>query len=265
MLEDIATLTGGNVVSTDKGMRLDKFNMDWLGSATKVTVGKDTTTIIDANGFEEAIKGRVDEIKAQIEDTVSPYDKEKLQERLAKFMGGISIVHVGGQTELEMKEKKDRVEDALHATKAAIEEGIVPGGGIALLKASEWLVDTLQNPLEEDPIEGDKAVGYDIVINACERPFYKILSNAGYTNDEIGDIELRIKEEDSFWFGYNPKEEDFFDFFKEGIIDPLKVTRLALENAASVAGTMLMTEAVVSKLPKDDKQEQGPDPNMLLG
>ena len=266
MLEDIATLTGGEVVSTEKGMKLDKFNMDWLGEASKVTVTKDTTTIIDASGAEEAIEKRVDEIKAQIDDTSSPYEKEKLQERLAKFMGGVSIVHVGGNTELEMKEKKDRVEDALHATKAALEEGVVPGGGIALLKAAEWLADTLQNELDEAPKpEGDTLTGYDIVINACERPFYKILENAGYTNDEIGDIELRIKEEDSFWFGYNPREEDYFDMFKEGIIDPTKVTRLALENAASIAGTLLITEAVVSKGKEKKTATPGVDPNMLMG
>ena len=266
MLEDIATLTGGEVVSTEKGMKLDKFNMDWLGEASKATVTKDTTTIIDASGAEEAIEKRVDEIKAQIDDTSSPYEKEKLQERLAKFMGGVSIVHVGGNTELEMKEKKDRVEDALHATKAALEEGVVPGGGIALLKAAEWLADTLQNELDEAPKpEGDTLTGYDIVINACERPFYKILENAGYTNDKIGDIELHIKEEDSFWFGYNPREEDYFDMFKEGIIDPTKVTRLALENAASIAGTLLITEAVVSKGKEKKTTTPGVDPNMLMG
>ncbi len=267
MLEDIATLTGGSVVSSDKGMRLDKFNMDWLGTATKVTVGKDTTTIIDADGAEESIKERVDEIKAQIDDTVSPYDKEKLQERLAKFMGGISIVHVGGNTELEMKEKKDRVEDALHATKAAIEEGFLPGGGVALLHAASWLADSLTVPLDDEPIEGDKLTGYDIVINACERPFYKILQNAGLDSDYIGKIEQRIKEEGDFWFGYNPREEDFFNMFKEGIIDPTKVTRLALENAASIASTMLITEAVVSKVPSEEKESSMPgiDPAMLMG
>jgi len=266
MLEDIATLTGGSVVSADKGMRLDKFNMDWLGSATKVTVGKDTTTIIDASGSEESIKERVDEIKAQIDDTVSPYDKEKLQERLAKFMGGISIVHVGGNTELEMKEKKDRVEDALHATKAAIEEGFLPGGGTALLYAAQWLTETLQNP-DQPEITGDKLTGYDIVVSACERPFYKILQNAGYSFDDIGDIELRLKEDENFWYGYNPKEDDYFDMFKEGIIDPTKVTRLALENAASIASTMLITEAVVSKIPEEEKESSTPgiDPGMLMG
>ena len=259
MLEDIATLTGGTVISTEKGMRLDKFQAEWLGKANKVTVGKEATTIIDAQGTEEAITNRIEEIKTQIDDTTSPYEKEKLQERLAKFMGGIAVVHVGGMTEVEMKEKKDRVEDALHATKAALEEGVLPGGGIGLLNASTLLVEQIGD------LDGDKQVGYDIVISALERPFYKILENAGYTKDEIGDIELRIKEDQSFWFGYNPREQDYFDMFKEGIIDPTKVTRLALENAASVAGTLMITEAVVSKGKEKKNTAAGVDPNMLLG
>ena len=263
-LEDIAILTGGKVVSSEKGMRLDKFDPSWFGAANKVTVGKDTTTIIDAKGHEEEITTRIDQIKKQIDDSSSPFEKETLQSRLAKFVGGVAIVHVGGHTEVEMKEKKDRVDDALHATKAAIEEGILPGGGIALLKAAQWLTETLQNPLEEEKVEGDKLTGYDIIINAIERPFYKILQNAGYSWDDIGDIEERIKQEDDFWFGYNPREEDYFNMFKEGIIDPTKVTRLALENAASVAGTLLITEAVVSK-GKEKKDTAGVDPNMLLG
>jgi len=260
MLEDIATLTGGTVISSEKGMRLDKFDTAWLGRANKVTVGKDSTTIIDAKGEEDAITSRIEDIKHQIDNSTSPYEKEKLQERLAAFVGGVAIVHVGGHTEVEMKEKKDRVDDALHATRAALEEGILPGGGIALLNACSFLVEQI------GALEGDQQVGYDIVISALERPFDKILQNAGYTQDEIGDIELHIKEEDSFWFGYNPREEDYFDMFKEGIIDPTKVTRLALENAASVAGTLLITEAVVSK--GKDKSTQptgGVDPNMLLG
>ena len=265
-LEDIATLTGGKVISSEKGMRLDKFDPAWLGSANKVTVGKDATTIIDAKGSEEDINTRVDEIKSQIDETNSPYEKEKLQERLAKFMGGVAVVHVGGLTEIEMKEKKDRVDDALHATKAAIEEGILPGGGIALLKAALWLADSLNNELDDSPLpEGDKLTGYDIIINAVEQPFFKILQNAGYNEQEIGDIELRIKEEGSFWFGYNPREDDYFDMFNEGIIDPTKVTRLALENAASVAGTLLITEAVVSKGKEKKNTAPGVDPNMLLG
>jgi len=264
-LEDIAVLTGGKVVSQEKGMRLDKFDSSWFGSANKVTVSKDTTTIIDAKGDEEQINTRIEEIKTQIDESNSPFEKETLQNRLAKFVGGVAIVHVGGHTEVEMKEKKDRVDDALHATKAAIEEGILPGGGVALLNAALWLADSLQNPLDGEEITGDKAVGYDIVINACERPFYKILDNAGYSYDATGEIELRIKEEGDFWFGYNPREQDYFNMFKEGIIDPTKVTRLALENAASVAGTLLITEAVVSKGKEKKNTAPGVDPNMLLG
>ena len=265
-LEDIAVLTGGKVVSSEKGMRLDKFDPSWLGSANKVTVGKDTTTIIDAQGEAVDIQVRIEEIKSQIDESNSPFEKETLQGRLAKFVGGVAVVHVGGHTEVEMKEKKDRVDDALHATKAAIEEGILPGGGTALLKAALWLADSLGNELDDAPKpEGDKLTGYDIVINAIEQPFFKILVNAGYTQDEIGEIELRIKEEGSFWFGYNPREDDYYDMFNEGIIDPTKVTRLALENAASVAGTLLITEAVVSKGKEKKNTAQGVDPNMLLG
>ena len=259
MLEDIATLTGGTVISSEKGMRLDKFDPSWLGKANKVTVGKDSTTIIDAKGDEEKIASRIDDIKNQIDNSNSPYEKEKLQERLAAFIGGVAIVHVGGHTEVERKEKKDRVDDALHATRAALEEGLLPGGGIALLNGSMLLVEQIGD------LEGDQQTGYDIVISALERPFYKILENAGYTNDEIGDIELNVKEDGSFWFGYNPREEDYFDMFKEGIIDPTKVTRLALENAASVAGTLLITEAVVTKGKDKKEAPAGVDPNMLLG
>ena len=264
VLEDIAIITGGTVVSQEKGMRLDKFNPDWLGKANKVTVGKDTCTIIDAKGSEEAIEARVDEIKNQIDETNSPYEKETLQNRLAKFIGGVAIVHVGGLTELEMKEKKDRVDDALHATKAAIEEGILPGGGTALLHSSLFLTDVLGG-LEDEDASVDEKVGYDIVVNAIEKPFFTILNNAGYSIDQVHGIEERVKSDD-FWFGYNPREEDFFDMFKEGIIDPTKVTRLALENAASVAGTMLITQAVVS-IDREEKEKNDPgvDPNMLLG
>ena len=241
-------------------MRLDKFDANWLGKANKVTVTKDKTTIIDAAGSEEAIAERVDEIKNLIEESNSPFEKENLQDRLGKLIGGVSIVYVGGMTEVEMKERKDRVDDALHATRAAIEEGILPGGGTALLLGAYWLTENL-------PEEGstDYKAGYDIIIEACERPFYKILENAGYSFDEIGDIEQRIKEDGDFWFGYNPREEDYFNMYKEGIIDPMKVTRLALENAASVSGTMLTTEAVISFDPDQEDSSPAMDPNMLLG
>ena len=262
MLEDIAILTGATVVSTEKGMRLDKFQPEWLGKANKITIGKETTTIIDALGEEDKITARVEQIKQQIDDTSSNYEKEKLQERLAAFIGGVAVVHVGGFTEVEMKEKKDRVDDALHATKAALEEGILPGGGIALLNASKLLVAKL------DGLEAEESLGYQIVIEALERPFYKILQNAGYSYDDIGEKELAVIEEADFWFGFNPRTEEFVNMFKKGIIDPTKVTRLALENAASVAGTLLITEAVVST--KQDKETSNNknssiDPNMLLG
>lgn len=257
MLEDIAILTGGTVVSGEKGMRLDKFNADWLGSANKVTVGKDTTTIIDAQGEEDAIVSRVEEIKTQIDDSSSNYETETLQNRLAKFIGGVAIVHVGGLTEIEMKEKKDRVDDALHATKAALEEGILPGGGVALLNAAMVLTDSIGSQPQE------YQTGYDIVVSAIERPFYKILQNAGYNNDDIGGIEEHIKEGGDTWSGYNPREEEYVNMFESGIIDPTKVTRLALENAASVAGTMLITEAVVYKKKDSKPSTPGIDPSML--
>ena len=258
MLEDIAVLTGGTVVSSDKGMRLDKFDSAWLGKAKKVTSGKDSTTIIDALGPEENIKARVDELKSQIDESSSPYEIEKLQERLAAFIGGVAIVHVGGHTEVEMKEKKDRVEDALHATKAALEEGILPGGGIALLNASKYLTGIVG-----DVDSRDLQTGYDIVIQATEKPFYQILENAGYSNSEIGDIEEQVIEADQDgWIGYNPRETQIVNMFESGIIDPTKVTRLALENAASVAGTMLITETVISNIKQ--KEATGMDPNMMM-
>tara|TARA_R110000796_G_scaffold41991_2_gene104071 strand:- start:149 stop:1780 length:1632 start_codon:yes stop_codon:yes gene_type:complete len=257
VLEDIAVLTGATVISTERGMRLDKFQPEWFGEAKKVTVSKDSTTIIDAKGSEEAITARVEEIKTQIDDSKSPYETETLQDRLARFIGGVAIVYVGGHTEVEMKEKKDRVDDALHATKAALEEGILPGGGIALLNASIMLTEIIESVPEEHQ------TGYDIVISAIERPFYKILINGGYKNERIGDIEQEIKESGYLWSGYNPRTEEFVDMFNSGIIDPTKVTRLALENAASVAGTMLITEAVIS-----NKTEKGPqnqiDPSMMM-
>ena len=247
-LEDIAVLTGATVVSSEKGMRLDKFQPTWLGEANKVTVSKDQTTIVDAKGTPDSIEARVDEIKSLIDNSNSPYEIETLQNRLGRFIGGVAVVHVGGLTEVEMKEKKDRVEDALHATKAALEEGILPGGGIALLNASSMLVDDIGNLQEEDQI------GCDIVISAIEQPFFKILLNAGIDWDKIGEIEESIKTGLTFWDGYNPRTEEYVNMFDSGIIDPTKVTRLALENAASVAGTLLITEAVVS-IPKDKKKE----------
>ena len=260
-LEDIATLTGGTVVSKEKGMRLDKFQKEWFGKANKITVTKDTTTIIDAKGDEEKITERVEQIKTLVDNSNSPYEIQSLQNRLARFVGGVALVHVGGHTEVEMKEKKDRVDDALHATKAAIEEGILPGGGIALLNAAMSLVHSMDKNMDKD-----EAVGYDIVINACEAPFTKILSNAGYSSEKIGLIESDIKEgaNASEWTGYNPRTEEVVNMFEAGIIDPTKVTRLALENAASVAGTLLITEAVVSNKKEKNKQPEI-DPSMMMG
>ena len=258
VLEDIATLTGGTVVSTEKGMRLDKFDSSWFGKAKKVSVGKENTTIIDALGNEGNIKNRVDELKSQIDESNSPFEIEKLQDRLAAFIGGVAIVHVGGLTEVEMKEKKDRVDDALHATKAALEEGILPGGGIALLNGSKMLVEKIGD------VEGDEQIGYDIVVQAAEKPFYQILENAGYTKDESGDIEEEIiTKEGDIWAGYNLRESKVVNMFKAGIIDPTKVTRLALANAASVAGTMLITETVVSNIKKEN-ETPGIDPSMMM-
>lgn len=255
VLQDIAILTGGEVVSKEKGMRLDKFNPAWLGKSNKVTVGKDTTTIIDAQGEAEAIELRIKEIKDQIEASNSIFEKENLQDRLAKFVGGVAMIFVGGNTEVEMKEKKDRVDDALHATKAALEEGIVPGGGIALLSAGGVL------DLNRTDLSNDQLLGYVIVKKATKKPFYQILQNAGVDQSDIEIIEKTLTEErETVWDGYNVKTSEYVNMFTEGIVDPLKVTRLALENAASVAGTMLITEAVIH----NEKIKES-SPNMAMG
>lgn len=263
LLEDIATLTGGKVVSSEKGMRLDKFQSEWLGRANKVTVGKDTTTIIDASGDQEAIEARVEEIKNQIDQSTSPYEKETLQDRLSKFLGGVAVVHVGGHTEVEMKERKDRVEDALHATKAALEEGILPGGGIALLNVARHLDDNIEEMTIDESDEYQK--GYYLVVKVCSTPIMKILKNAGFNEAGINEVISDINNSEDNWYGYNPKEDDYFNMFKEGIIDPTKVTRLALENAASVAGTLLLTEATITDIKDEKENNSGIDPNMLLG
>lgn len=260
MLEDIAALTGGTVVSEEKGMKLDKFNLEWFGKSRKVTVGKDDTTIVDGKGTEEAIAERIDQLKEQIENTVSPYEIEILQDRLAKLIGGVAMIHVGGHTEVEMKEKKDRVDDALHATKAALQEGILPGGGIALLNAADYLLNILEGDLTSHP---DQEKGINIVIRAIRKPFEQILLNAGETQQKIEDREQTILAGDK-WLGFNPRTGEYVDMLKAGIIDPTKVTRLALENAASVAGTMLITECVItSKKPKDE-QGAGIDPSQFM-
>lgn len=252
MMEDIATLTGGQVVSPEKGMRLDKFDVNWLGSSRKVTVGKDETTIVDGKGDTEAIEQRVEEIKSLIDNSNSPFEKETLQDRLGRLIGGVAIVHVGGQSELEMKEKKDRVEDALHATKAALEEGILPGGGVALLNAAYKLEF---EGGEMDFGSESEAEGYNILTKAISKPLQKILANAGFSEPGIDEIADNVMTDGNFWYGFNIKSDKYVDMFDEGIIDPAKVTRLALENAASIARTMLTTECIISN-PVEQKQDQ---------
>jgi chaperonin GroEL len=242
LLEDIAIMTGGQVFSAEKGMKLDKFSWDWFGEARVVTVNKDQTTLVDGKGDSDKITNRIEELQNQIDKAQSPYEREKLQERLAKFVGGVAIVHVGGFTESEMREKKDRVDDALQATKAALEEGIVPGGGSVLLHA--------RTSINIDDI------GSQIVYNACSAPFKKILSNAGYEQEDIYNA-INAVTGGNYWEGWDLKTEDFTNMKDAGIIDPAKVTRTALENAASVAGTILLTEAVVVDKPEENKNDDG--------
>lgn len=241
ILEDIAVLTGGVVFSKEKGMKLDKFSWDWFGEARTVTITKESTTIIDGKGELELIESRIDALQQQIEQATTPFEVEKLQERLAKFVGGVAIIHVGGNTETEMKEKKDRVDDALQATKAAIEEGIVPGGGAALLFAREG-------------IKNQDEIGSQIVYQACGKPFEQILVNAGYDQVKAKMLAMNFITSETKWEGYNLKTEQIVNMKEAGIIDPAKVTRTALENAASVAGTVLLTECVVVDSPEDKKE-----------
>ena len=233
VLEDIANLTGGVVFSKDKGMQLDKFSWDWFGEARIATITKEQTTIVDGKGDADAISKRVDELQEQIQKSKTPYEQEQLQNRLSKFVGGVAIVHVGGSTETEMLERKDRVDDALHATKAAIEEGIVPGGGKALLVARESIT------------KGN--IGAQIVYDACGMPFEQILTNAGISNTDSSILARDIIKNNNVWESYNLKTEGIENFKEAGIIDPTKVTRLALENAASVAGTVLLTECTLTQ------------------
>jgi len=255
ILEDIAILTGGQVFSTDKGMKLDKFSWDWFGNSRSITITKDETTIIDGRGKSEPIQARIEELQQQIEKAKTPFEQEKLQERLAKFSGGVAIVHVGGNTETEIKERKDRVEDALYATKAAIEEGIVAGGGIALLCAKEAITKT------REELDSSVYIGKNIVYDVCSKPFTTILTNAGYTEAECYSI-LNQLDATQVWDGFNLKTETIVNMKEAGIIDPAKVTRVALENAASVASTILLTECVVVDDPKDEKKD---DSNNLMG
>jgi chaperonin GroEL len=243
MLEDIAILTGGQVISEERGFKLENTTLEMLGRAEKVNIDKDNTTIVNGAGKKAEIQGRVAQIKAQIETTTSDYDKEKLQERLAKLSGGVAILYIGAATEVEMKEKKDRVDDALHATRAAVQEGIVPGGGVAYIRAIESLKDTATLGVSNE----DQATGVNIVRLALESPLRTISENAGQEGSVIVN-KVRDGKKD---FGYNARDNKFENFFDAGIIDPTKVTRLALENAASIAGLLLTTEAVVSEIPEE--------------
>ena len=252
ILEDIATITGGQVFSRDKGMKLDKFSWDWFGSARTVTVSKETTTIVDGEGDDDAIIDRADDLQKQIDKSTTPYEKEQLQNRLAKFVGGVAIIHVGGATETEMLEKLDRVEDALHATRAAIEEGIVVGGGAALL----W---------SRTNIKDIKGIGAKIVYKACAKPFIQILVNAGYEKSDAQIIAKELISGNGFKNGYDIEKMKVTNLVKKGIIDPVKVTRLALENAASVAGTILLTECTIVDDESEDKKTPAMDPMQMMG
>jgi chaperonin GroEL len=248
MLEDIAILTGGSVVSEDLGIKLENVKLEDLGRAKKVTIDKDNTTIVEGSGKAGDIQGRVKTLRAQIEETSSDYDREKLQERLAKLVGGVAVIRVGAATETELKEKKARVEDAMHATRAAVEEGIVPGGGVALVRAAKAL-DKFKVG-DEKEIDQDEQIGVTIVRRALEEPLRQIVQNAG---KEGAVIVEKVRESKKESYGYNAATETFGDLVEEGVIDPAKVTRSALQNAASIAGLMLTTEAMVSELPEDDK------------
>ncbi|HQG68159.1 MAG TPA: chaperonin GroEL [Paludibacteraceae bacterium] len=249
MLEDIAILTNGVVISEEKGLQLEKATMDMLGTAEKVTVDKDNTTIVNGAGSKEAIAARVSQIKSQIANTTSDYDREKLQERLAKLAGGVAVLYVGAPSEVEMKEKKDRVDDALHATRAAIEEGIIPGGGVAYIRA----IEALENLKGENE---DEETGIEIVKRAIEEPLRQIAFNAG----KEGAVIVNKVKEGKGDFGYNARNEKFENFFETGVLDPAKVARIALENAASVAGMFLTTECVIT-----EKKEENPVPQVPGG
>ncbi len=241
MLEDIATLTGGRALTEDLGIKLENVQLRDLGRAKRVVVDKENTTIIEGAGKSAEIQGRISQLKKQIEETDSDYDREKLQERLAKLAGGVAVIHVGAATETEMKEKKARVEDALHATRAAVEEGIVPGGGVALLRASV--------SLEKLRLRGDEQVGTEIVRRALEEPIRLIVQNAG----EEGSVVVQRVKEEKGGFGFNAETGEFEDLLAAGIIDPKKVTRMALENASSIASLLITTEALVTEIPEEEK------------
>jgi chaperonin GroEL len=252
MLEDIAILTGGQLISEDLGIKLENVTINMLGRAKKAILEKEKTTIVDGAGKKKDIEARVNQIKAQIEETTSDYDKEKLQERLAKLAGGVAVIRVGGATEVEVKEKKDRVEDALNATRAAVEEGIVAGGGVALLRAKK-AVGKLAN---DNP---DVQAGINIVLRALESPLRQIVENSGFEGSVVAG---KILENKSETFGFDAQTEDYVDMYDAGIIDPAKVVRAALQDAASVAGLLVTTEAMVAELPKEKAQPPMPGGGM---
>ncbi|MDP6614093.1 MAG: chaperonin GroEL [Candidatus Marinimicrobia bacterium] len=246
MLEDIAVLTGGTVISEDAGYKLENANLDYLGTAKRVVSDKDNTTIVDGGGSADAIKARINEIKVQVDKTTSDYDREKLQERLAKLSGGVAVINVGAATEVEMKEKKARVEDALHATRAAVEEGIIPGGGVALLRS----IDSLKKVKVDD----EQKVGVDIMRRALEEPIRQIATNAGAEASIIVQ-NVRDGKDD---YGFDARNDDYVNMFAAGIIDPAKVARVAVENAASIAGMVLTTEAAITEVPEEEKMPPMP-------
>ncbi len=248
MLEDIAILTGGQVVSEDLGLKLENITLNNLGTAKRITIDKDNTTIVDGGGSRDVLEGRVKQIRAQIDETTSDYDREKLQERLAKLIGGVAVINVGAATEAAMKEKKDRVEDALNATRAAVEEGIVPGGGVALIRA--------MNALEKAEFSGDEQLGVNLVKRALEEPIRQIAKNAGFE----GSVVVQRVMDGNGNFGFNAEIGEYEDLIKAGILDPTKVTRFALQNAASVAGLLLTTEAMVAEMPEKKKPEMSAMP-----
>jgi len=246
MLEDIATLTGGRAITEDLGIKLENVRVEDLGQAKKVTIDKDNTTIVEGNGSQQAIEGRVKQIRAQVEETTSDYDREKLQERLAKLVGGVAVIKVGAATETEMKEKKARVEDAMHATKAAVEEGIVPGGGVALVRALKVL--------ESLKLEGDQQIGANIVKRAIEEPMRWIATNAGHE----GSIVVQRVKEGADDFGFNALTDQYENLIQAGVVDPTKVVRSALQNASSIASLLLTTEALVADIPEEKKEPPMP-------
>jgi chaperonin GroEL len=252
MLQDIAILTAGQVISDDLGMKLENVTLDMLGRAKKIVIKKDDTTVIDGAGDKAEIEARVAQIRGQIEETTSDYDREKLQERVAKLAGGVAVIRVGGMTEVEVKERKDRVDDALNATRAAVQEGIVVGGGVALVQAAKMLRDL-------KGVNSDQDAGISIVRRALESPLRQIAENAGVDGAVVAG---KVRESDDKTFGFNAQTEEYGDMFAFGVIDPAKVVRTALEDAASIAGLLITTEAMVADKPKDDKSPAMPGGGM---